>query len=287
MNLNPMNRMSILLSSCLLASVPAASSAQEAPLLEPLRLTDLTTSSEEVVPESLSEAPISEEPSIASTEASSVSASSESVVEGSETQAPSAEVTPAAVEAASSRWSSLPLPGGEADVAAAAPAGGVDGSGARDVLQVGGGLAGVLFLIWILRMLVRKSARTGAGRGLLARVRAPEGVASILARYPVARGEHVVLLEVGRRILVVHQASGSMTTLSEVTDRDEVADIRARVNGEEREKVEESFAPAFEASLESDAESSSLQPVEGMPGFVAETVDLTRRKRRSLAGGAV
>ncbi|HAW95818.1 MAG TPA: hypothetical protein DCX60_06040, partial [Phycisphaerales bacterium] len=58
--------------------------------------------------------------------------------------------------------------------------------------------------------------------------RAPEGVASIMARYPVARGEHVVLLEVGRRILVVHQASGSMTTLSELTDRDEVADMRAR-----------------------------------------------------------
>jgi flagellar biogenesis protein FliO len=111
-------------------------------------------------------------------------------------------------------------------------------------------------------------------------------VASILARYPVARGEHVVLLEVGRRILVVHQASGSMTTLSELSDHDEVADIRARINGEEREKVEKAFAPALEASLEDDAENASLQPVDGMPGFVAETVDLTRRKRARLSGGA-
>lgn len=125
--------------------------------------------------------------------------------------------------------------------------------------------------------------RPGAFSPVYAR---PEGVASIMARYPVARGEHVVLLEVGRRILVVHQASGSMTTLSEVTDRDEVADIRARITGEERVKTEESFAPSFEASLEADSKASPLEPVEGMPGFVAETVDLTRRKRTRLTGGA-
>ena len=97
----------------------------------------------------------------------------------------------------------------------------------------------------------------------------------------------MVLLEVGRRILVVHQASGSMTTLSELSDRDEVADIRARINGEEREKVEETFAPALEASLQVDTDATALEPVEGMPGFVAETVDLTRRKRARLTGGAV
>ena len=40
-----------------------------------------------------------------------------------------------------------------------------DGDGARDVLQVGGGLAGVLLLIWVLRTLIRKSSAIRCGPG--------------------------------------------------------------------------------------------------------------------------
>jgi flagellar biogenesis protein FliO len=270
--MNPirLKRLSAALVSCLIAVLASTSVAQEAPLIKPLRLTDLASS--QVSQEQLHE---DEVISGTTTEAASL-----------KTEAAATASPETATEMAGSRWSALPLPGGEKEIAAATEGGQVDGEGARDVLQVGGGLAGVLLLIWLLRTLIRKSSKTSAGRGLLARVRAPAGVASILARYPVARGEHVVLLEVGRRILVVHQASGSMTTLSELSDHDEVADIRARINGEEREKVEKAFAPALEASLEDDAENASLQPVDGMPGFVAETVDLTRRKRARLSGGA-
>jgi hypothetical protein len=50
----------------------------------------------------------------------------------------------------------------------------------------------------------------------------------VLARYPLARGQQIVLLEVGRRILVTHQTAQAVTTLGEVSDPDEVADLRAR-----------------------------------------------------------
>ena len=257
MNTISLHRVTNTIATCVLAACAGAAAAQDVTTAKPLRLSDLAGTQDSAT-----------QPATGSVTGVSTTAS----------EADAAQAT--------SRWSAMPLPGAEKDSGPATQVSEVTGSGAGDVLQVGGGLAGVLLLIWVLRALIRKSSGSGAARGLLARVRAPEGVASIMARYPVARGEHVVLLEVGRRILVVHQASGSMTTLSEVTDRDEVADIRARITGEERVKTEESFAPSFEASLEADSKASPLEPVEGMPGFVAETVDLTRRKRTRLTGGA-
>ena len=269
MNTISLHRMTNTIATCVLLACGGATAAQEASVVKPLRLSDLAGTQGSATQPA---------PSTATTGESTGDSTGESTV-------PSTTEVSGAVQA-TSRWSALPLPGAEKDTTSVAQMGEVNGNGAQDVMQVGGGLAGVLLLIWVLRTLIRKSAGSGAARGLLARVRAPEGVASIMARYPVARGEHVVLLEVGRRILVVHQASGSMTTLSELTDRDEVADIRARITGEERVKTEESFTPSFEASLEADSTVASLEPVEGMPGFVAETVDLTQRKRSRLTGGA-
>ena len=264
MNTIFLHRVTNTIATCVLLACAGTTAAQEASPVKPLSLSDLA--------------------STPTTQPTADSASGVSATTG-EPAVPTTTEASAAVPA-TSRWAALPLPGAEKDTASVTQMGEVSGAGAQDVMQVGGGLAGVLLLIWVLRTLIRKSSGSGAARGLLARVRAPEGVASIMARYPVARGEHVVLLEVGRRILVVHQASGSMTTLSELTDRDEVADIRARITGEERVKTEESFTPSFEASLEADSKAASLEPVEGMPGFVAETVDLTQRKRSRLTGGA-
>ena len=51
----------------------------------------------------------------------------------------------------------------------------------------------MVLLIWVLRYMIRRSRGETAGSRLLAGGRAPSGVASILARYPVARGQQVVL----------------------------------------------------------------------------------------------
>ena len=284
MNSSFFTRMTCTLACVVFAVCGRTVVGQDAPAVKPLRLADLADAPD------VTSGGVTESANVTAGQDVTTGLSDAETVsgEGSKTESSaSADASESAVfGVAGSRWAARPLPGGERGTDAPPQAAQVDGEGAGDVLQVGGGLAGVLLLIWVLRTLIRKSAGSSATRGLLARVRAPEGVASIMARYPVARGEHVVLLEVGRRILVVHQASGSMTTLSELTDRDEVADMRARISGQEREKAEDAFAPALEASLDVDAQTPPLEPVEGMPGFVAETVDLTRRKHSSLTGGA-
>lgn len=188
-----------------------------------------------------------------------------------------------------SRWSEVRLPGAdEAPREGELP---ISGEGASEAVNVGASLAGVLLLIWVLRALVRRSRGETAGSRLLGG-RAPSGVASVLARYPVARGQQVVLLEVGRRIIVTHQNAGTMNTLSEVTDPEELADLRARIAGVERTEVERPFDEALTTSLEQTPTTESLATVAGRPGLVAETVDLTRarrprrRGRRSAGGGA-
>lgn len=197
------------------------------------------------------------------------------------------EAPPAAPPPASSRWSSQPLPGVSIiESEAVVPSAG-GGEGVSEVVQVGGSLAGVLLLIFVLRYMIRSAqARSGGIGTMLSRNRAPSGVASILARYPVGRGQQVALLAVGKRVLVVHQSNNTMQTLSEITDEDEIAHLRMQLNGEERQEQDRSFLPKLEQIIQkSDEDDDQLEPVEGMPGAVAETVDLTTKRRRRFVGG--
>ena len=152
----------------------------------------------------------------------------------------------------------------------------------RDALQVGGGLAVVVAILWLLRSLVRRgSARAG---GLSSRAGAPSGVVNVLARYPLARGQQVMLMGVGQRILVVHQSAGTVQTLSELTDPDEVLALRMQINGTERTGAESEFSGKVRQALEKKPEGPLLRPVEGMPGLVSETIDLTQARPGRIAG---
>ncbi len=188
--------------------------------------------------------------------------------------------------ATESRWSDKALPG--AGTAPEVGDLGISGEGASEAVEVGASLAGVILLIWVLRYMIRRSRGETAGSRLLSGGRAPSGVASILAKYPIARGQQVVLLEVGRRILVTHQTAGNLTTLSEITDPEELADLRARIAGVDRTKREQPFDSALTSSLEKTPTPDALSAVEGLPGLVAETVDLTRSRPRNrlFSGGA-
>lgn len=189
---------------------------------------------------------------------------------------------------ATSRWSDRALPG--ADTAEQAVTGGVSGDGASEAAEVGAGLAGVLILIWALRAVIRRRQGTGgAGARLLGKGRRPAGVASVLARYPVARGQQVLLLQVGQRVIVTHQGNGTMSTLSEITDPGEVAALHAQISGVERTEDDNRFDAQLSSSLEATPKADPLATVAGLPGLVAETVDLTTKtrgaRRRPVAGG--
>lgn len=134
-----------------------------------------------------------------------------------------------------------PSASGSRQVATANPedAGGVGKKpavvGSPGLAQVAGALGFVLAVIILVFKAIRRGAR--ARGGLMAAAgpggRAPSGVLSVLGRYPLARGQTLLLLKLERRVLLVAQTAGSRTgpalaTLTEVDDPEAVAAIAAR-----------------------------------------------------------
>lgn len=98
-----------------------------------------------------------------------------------------------------------------------------------------GSLAFVIAIIFGLRWFLTRASRiTGGLRSQLgAGGRAPAGILQILARYPIARGQTLVLLKLDRRVLLLNQTPEGFKTLSEVVDVDEVASILRACRDEE------------------------------------------------------
>lgn len=95
--------------------------------------------------------------------------------------------------------------------------------------------AGALSLVVVVILAIAAIVRRLAGRssGLMHAIgaggRAPSGLLQVLGRYPVGRGQTLVLFKLDRRVLLVCQSGGvkgaGMRTLCEVTDPEEVASI--------------------------------------------------------------
>ncbi len=166
------------------------------------------------------------------------------------------------------------------------------GNGAIDGITGGTGsfvttLASLLAVVGLIiicavvyRFLVSKTGGLAGQVG--AAGKSPAGILSVLGRYPLGRGQTLVLLQVDRRVLLLCQsASGrfgrtiTTTTLSELADPDEVASIIAKANGTTNEF--EDVLTGFEAEGEAPEFGSDV-----------EVVDLTKRrgsKLLSLIGG--
>lgn len=104
-------------------------------------------------------------------------------------------------------------------------------------LRTGVSLALVLVLIAVLHQVFRHVSRRSTGLALTlgAGGRAPSGVLEVLGRYPVGRGQSLVLLRMDRRVLLLGQSQAGFTTLSEITDEDEVASLVLKTRDEEGE----------------------------------------------------
>jgi len=139
--------------------------------------------------------------------------------------------------------------------------------GSGEIPRILGSLAVVLGAIGICTMLLRRFS------GVRVRAARPAGVIEVLARYPLGRGHHLLLLKMDRRVLLLHQSGGSMTALSEVTDHREVASLLARVEA----GAHESFAQKLQKALR-------RSPCEEENPFrrYVETVDLTRTQGGGL-----
>ena len=178
-------------------------------------------------------------------------------------------------------------------------AGGAERGFLDEILPTGAALGGTLLAIVLARSAVK---RWGGGLGnALSGGKRPSGVVEVLARYPVARGQHVVLLKVARRVLVVHQGGAGMQVLSEFSGADEVADLLARCEAGSRGTAQFSFdsllrqsSKSHDAAEVSDAprgaravaRAPSAETLAALPeafrGAEIERVDLTARRR----GGA-
>ncbi len=108
----------------------------------------------------------------------------------------------------------------------------------------------------------------------------PSGVISVLARYPVARGQQLLLLRVAGRVVLLHQNRQAMTPLSEVTDPDEVASLQARIEAGSRAASVGRFQALLDRLGGQDTNRLTAQQPGGAGGTEAnEIIDLTRRRR--------
>lgn len=112
---------------------------------------------------------------------------------------------------------------------------------------------------WAVRRLAR--AQGGIASAIGAGGRAPAGVLSVLARYPVGGGVTLVLIQLDRRVLLVAHSPGSplrgrpgsMSTLCEVAEPDDVASILVRTQDERGESLTRRFNAALSRMIGADS----------------------------------
>jgi len=144
----------------------------------------------------------------------------------------------------------------------------------NEFLRVVGALGVVLALLFIIRKMI------GRAPGWLGASARPSGVMEVLARYPMGKGQSLVLLRLARRVLLLHQANGSMTTLSEMSEPQEVAQLLARLESGARDRD----ALRFRSTLRTfEAEYEKLGEREAGDGNRVQVVDLTKRRRPGVA----
>jgi flagellar biogenesis protein FliO len=183
----------------------------------------------------------------------------------------------------------LPLTGSSGSVS---PAGNTNKTGGTawwngPEAKVVGFLVLLIFGAWIVGRISQRGGRpsriTGGSR--------PSGVVQVLARFPIGRGTQLILLECGQRILLLEQQKGKtstgLQTLSEFSSREDVAELRSRLEASNRSE-DESFQKDLEKSLGMYSRSGATVKFVGSPMSEAdsmETVDLTRRRPRRAARG--
>lgn len=135
-----------------------------------------------------------------------------------------------------------------------------------EAVRVGLPLLGVIALMIVLGAAVRRFAGPLAGGGR------PSGVLEVLGRYPIARGQQLLLMRMVSRVVLLHQSRNGLTTLSEVAEPAEVAALLARVEAATRSGQ----TGRFQGLLASAADATDGKVV----------VDLTRRPAHRLGRSA-
>jgi flagellar biogenesis protein FliO len=100
--------------------------------------------------------------------------------------------------------------------------------------RVAAALAIVLGLIFALRWVMRRTLQPGMMVGAT-------GAVQVLTRSPLSPRQHLLLLRVGRRLIVAADCNGQLSSLSEITDPDEVAALVGQVRDEKLTSASKCF----------------------------------------------
>ncbi|MCI0631620.1 MAG: flagellar biosynthetic protein FliO [Phycisphaerales bacterium] len=139
----------------------------------------------------------------------------------------------------------------------------------NELMRVAGAMVIVVGLLLGVRLVLR---RVGTGIGGAMR---GEGAIEIVARYPVARGQRLLLVRLANRIVLVHQSGSSMTALSEIAEPAEVEEVLSQVGGSGGSGAGQRVASLFGGLLAN----RGLKAWEGSAGGMwppVEVVDLTQ-----------
>jgi flagellar biogenesis protein FliO len=117
-----------------------------------------------------------------------------------------------------------PAAGEGSPLPAAVPAARADPvSAGGEMVRLAGALAVVVGIAFAARWWIRRSG--------MARSLSGEGAFEVIARAPVGRGQQVLAVRFGPKVLCVHHGRDGMRTLSELTDPADVAALLARARG--------------------------------------------------------
>ena len=148
----------------------------------------------------------------------------------------------------------------------------VPGTG-PDLVRVGFALAAVLGLIFFLRWGSRRLMNAPSA------ARSSQAV-QVLARTAMSPRQDVVLIQVGRRVLIVAEGNAQASALDRITDPDEVAALIGQVRAEKQAGAAGSFGSLFarvKGTVTGDAngprEDAEAAELAGMPSMAGRSYD--------------
>ena len=145
-------------------------------------------------------------------------------------------------------------------------------SATRVALSLGAVLALIIGLYLAGRRFMPRGSRAQQGGG---------GAVQVLARTAISSKQRILLLQVGRRILVVADGGPSLATLAEITDADEAAALIAQLQSE---KSAGSFSAALSNAMDrfrsaQNEPSRAPQPQPSLDSVREEIEGLAKRVR--------
>ena len=147
-------------------------------------------------------------------------------------------------------------------------------SATRTALSLAAVLALIVVLYFASRRFLPRSALVKHGGG---------GAVQVLARTAISPKQRILLLQVGRRILVVADGGSSLATLAEITDADEAAALIAQLQSE---KPGGSFSAALSNAMDSfrsARDEPPSQPQQPSLDAVREEIEGLAKRVRGMA----